>query len=183
MPASRHSRGASISSPVACLSSASVPPVPADPLRGARVARAARLARVLDTALRIPGTRIRFGLDPILGLVPGLGDAIAALLGGYLVWTAVRAGAPRLIIGRMLANIAVDAIVGAVPVAGTVFDVAFKAHRRNARMLEDWWQQPAAIEARERRAALALAGVLLALVIIAAAALAFGIWAMLRLLG
>jgi NAD/NADP transhydrogenase beta subunit len=168
---------------VACLNNIDGTRGVVGPAREARVARATRLARVLDTALRIPGTRIRFGLDPILGLVPGLGDAIAALLGGYLVWTAVRAGAPRLIIGRMLANIALDAIVGAVPVAGTVFDVAFKAHRRNARMLQDWSQQPAAIEARERRTALALAGVLLALVIIAAAALAFGIWAILRLLG
>lgn len=183
MPASRHSPGASTSSPVACLSNVAGTRAMGSPTLGTRVARATRFARVLDTALRIPGTRIRFGLDPILGLVPGLGDAIAALLGGYLVWTAVRVGAPRLIIGRMLANIAVDAIVGAVPVAGTVFDVAFKAHRRNARMLQDWSEQPAAIEARERRAALALAGVLVALVIIAAATLAFGIWAMLRLLG
>jgi NAD/NADP transhydrogenase beta subunit len=183
MPASRHCRDASISSPVACLSSVVDVRAAVSPALEMRVARATRLARVLDTALRIPGTRIRFGLDPILGLLPGLGDAIAALLGGYMVWTAVRAGAPRLIVGRMLANIAVDAIVGAVPVAGTVFDVAFKAHRRNARMLTDWSQQPAAIEARERRAVLALASVLLALALIAAAALAFGIWAMLRLLG
>ncbi len=155
----------------------------ADLPREVLVARAQRLSGVLDTALRIPGTRIRFGLDPILGLFPGLGDAIAALLGGYIVWAAVRAGAPRLVVGRMLANVALDAIVGAVPAAGTIFDVAFKAHRRNARMLVDWSQSPAVAEARQRRVLLSLAATVLALAVIAAAALGFGIWALLRLLG
>lgn len=154
-----------------------------DPRGAARIARAERLAGVLDTALRIPGTRIRFGLDPILGLLPGLGDAIAALIGGYIVLVAVRAGAPALVIGRMLANVAVDAIVGAVPALGTIFDVAFKAHRRNARMLADWARSPAAIEARQRRMLLAVAGLLVALLLIAAAALALGVWALLSLVG
>jgi hypothetical protein len=137
---------------------------------------------VLDMALRIPGTRIRFGLDPILGIVPGLGDALAALIGGYIVWAAVRAGAPRVIVGRMLANIAVDAIVGAVPLAGTIFDVAFKAHRRNAAMLADWGQSPAATEARQRHMLLWFTGLVAALVVIALAALVFGLWALIRLL-
>lgn len=153
------------------------------PATDARIARVQRLARLLDTAFRIPGTRIRFGIDPLLGLLPGLGDAIAALFGGYIVWTAVRVGAPRLIIARMLANIAIDAIFGAVPAAGTIFDVAFKAHRRNALMLADWRQDPHAAVARQRRVALVLAVVVLALLGIALAALAFGIWALLRLLG
>lgn len=155
----------------------------ADLSRELIVARAQRLSGVLDTALRIPGTRIRFGLDPILGLFPGVGDAIAALLGGYIVWAAVRAGAPRLIVGRMLANVGIDAIIGAVPAAGTIFDVAFKAHRRNARMLADWAQSPAVIEARQRRQLFSLAATVLGLALIAAAALAFGIWALVRLLG
>lgn len=147
------------------------------------VARAQRLSGLLDTALRIPGTRIRFGLDPILGLFPGVGDAIAALLGGYIVWAGVRAGAPRLIVGRMLANVAIDAIAGAVPAAGTIFDVAFKAHRRNARLLADWSQSPAVIEVGQRRLMLSLGVTVLALALIAAAALALGIWALVRLLG
>jgi hypothetical protein len=141
-----------------------------------------RLARLLDTALRIPGTRIRFGVDALLGIVPGLGDAVGALIGGYIVWAAVRAGAPRPVVGRMLANIAVDAIVGAVPVAGTIFDVAYKANYRNAQMLVAWAQTPAAVEARQRRLALALVLSLLGLIAIAVAALAFGIWAVFRLL-
>lgn len=154
-----------------------------DPDARARLGGVTRLARWLDTALRIPGTRIRFGLDALLGIVPGLGDAVGALIGGYIVWAAVRAGAPRLVIARMLANIAVDAIVGAVPVAGTIFDVAYKANRRNAQMLGAWAQSPAAIEARQRRLALALVSSLLGLLVIAAAALAFGAWAVVRLLG
>lgn len=156
---------------------------PTGPRGDARIARTLRLARLFDSALRIPGTRIRFGLDPILGLVPGLGDAIAALLGGYIIWSAVRAGAPWLIVGRMLANVAVDAIAGAVPLAGTVFDVAFKANNRNARMLADWSQGPAAATAGQRRVLLSLAALAVALVAIAAAALALGIWAVVRLLG
>jgi len=149
----------------------------------ARIARATRLAGWLDTAFRIPGTRIRIGVDPLLGLVPGLGDAVAALFGGFIVWTAVRAGAPRLVVARMLGNVAVDAIVGAVPLLGTVFDVVFKAHQRNARLLADWTEQPAAVEARQVHLLAALAVLVASLAVIAVAACAFGIWALLRLLG
>lgn len=154
-----------------------------EPLRQERVVRSLRLARLLDTSLRIPGTRIRFGLDPILSLIPGLGTAIGALLGGYIVWTALRIGAPRIVVARMLGNIALDAAIGAVPVAGAIFDVAFKAHRRNAQLLDDWSRTPAATAASQRRVALAVAGSALALVAIAAATLVLGIWALLQLLG
>ena len=152
-------------------------------LRQERVARSLRLARLLDTSLRIPGTRIRFGLDPILSLVPGLGTASGALLGSYIVWTALRVGAPRIVIARMLGNIGLDAAIGAVPVAGAIFDVAFKAHRRNAQLLGAWSQTPAATVASQRRMALAVAATALALVAIAAATLVLGIWALLQLLG
>lgn len=151
--------------------------------RELQVARVRRVAQALDTVFRVPGTRIRFGLDPILGLVPGLGDAVAAVFGGYIVLIAVRLRAPYPVIGRMLANVAVDAIAGAVPAAGTLFDIYFKAHQRNARLLEDWSHSPAATEARERGLLLALAGLAVALLAIAAASLAFGIWALMRLLG
>jgi NAD/NADP transhydrogenase beta subunit len=155
---------------------------PRDPQVSAPVAQALRLGRLLDTSFRIPGTRIRFGIDPILGLVPGLGDAIAALIGGHIVLTALRAGAPRWIIGRMLANIALDAIVGAVPIAGTIFDVAFKAHRRNARMLADWSVQPGRVETRQRRLLIGGVGLFAALLAIAVVSMAFGVWAMIRML-
>lgn len=94
------------------------------------------LALLLDRAIRIPGTRIRIGLDPILGLLPGLGDALAVGLSGYLIVQAARAGAPRGLLLRMLWNVAVDAIVGSVPLVGDVFDVAWAANVKNVELLE-----------------------------------------------
>lgn len=100
------------------------------------LARARALTRLLDTAARIPGTRIRFGLDPLLGLIPGLGDVAGAVLSGYMVVLAGRAGASRTTIVRMLANVAIDTIGGTVPVLGDAFDVAFKSNSRNLVLLE-----------------------------------------------
>lgn len=100
------------------------------------LARARALTRLLDTAAHIPGTGIRFGLDPILGLVPGLGDVAGAMLSGYLVLLASRAGASRTTILRMLANVAVDTAGGSLPVLGDAFDVAWKSNSRNLALLE-----------------------------------------------
>lgn len=100
--------------------------------------RARSIARLLDTAFRIPGTNIRFGLDGILGLVPGVGDVAGAALSGYVILTAARAGAPNTLLARMLANVGLDALVGAVPLLGDLFDVAFRANVRNAALLDDW---------------------------------------------
>ena len=83
----------------------------------------------------VPGTNIRFGLDALIGLVPGIGDAVTTLLSLYIVREARALGAPRLLIARMLANVALDGVVGAVPVAGDLFDVAFRANRRNVALL------------------------------------------------
>jgi hypothetical protein len=107
------------------------------PSRDERVARIDALATLLDTAFVVPGTGIRFGLDALIGLVPGIGDAITTLLSLYIVHEARALGAPRLLIGRMLANVALDGLVGAVPIAGDVFDVAWRANRRNISLLRD----------------------------------------------
>jgi hypothetical protein len=96
-----------------------------------RVRRLARLADLLDTAVRLPGTNVRFGLDSILGILPVGGDAAAGALGLYIVNEARRLGLPRRKLVRMLANIGTDFAVGSVPLAGDLFDVFFKAHRRN----------------------------------------------------
>lgn len=100
--------------------------------------RARAIARLLDTAFRVPGTNIRFGLDGILGLIPGVGDVAGAALSGYVILTAARAGAPSTLLARMLANVGIDALVGAVPLLGDLFDVAFRANVRNATLLEGW---------------------------------------------
>jgi hypothetical protein len=103
--------------------------------RADRIARIEWLSSLLDTAILVPGTNIRFGLDALIGLVPGIGDAVSTLLALYIVREARALGAPRLLIARMLANVALDGVVGAVPVAGDLFDVAFRANRRNVALL------------------------------------------------
>jgi hypothetical protein len=94
------------------------------------------LARMMDDQFALPGTNIRFGLDSILGLVPGLGDALTSAISLLIVHHAWAAGASKLTLARMLGNVGVDFLVGSVPVVGDLFDVAFKANRKNARLLE-----------------------------------------------
>jgi Domain of unknown function (DUF4112) len=105
--------------------------------RAARIARIDALATLLDTAFILPGTNIRFGLDALIGLVPGIGDAITTLMSLYIVNEARALGAPPLLIARMVANVALDGVVGAVPLVGDAFDVAFRANRRNMKLLRD----------------------------------------------
>lgn len=100
--------------------------------------RARSVARLLDRSFRIPGTSIRFGLDPLLGLLPVGGDVVAALGSGYILYVAWRNGAPGPLIGRMLVNVLVDTAAGSVPVLGDLFDVGWKANVRNLSMLEEW---------------------------------------------
>ena len=109
-------------------------------MRRQRVAALARLdtmARALDAQWRIPGTSIKFGMDPLISLVPIAGDLVAGAMATYVVHQAARHGAPRRLILQMMMNVGLDVVVGAVPVAGTVFDVFFKASKRNVRLLRD----------------------------------------------
>ena len=106
--------------------------IPADP-----VDRLDALARFMDGALIIPGTRIRFGADALIGLIPGIGDALTTAVSLDLVWEARNLGLPRTAIARMVANVAVDALVGAVPVAGDVLDVFWRANLRNMRIIRE----------------------------------------------
>lgn len=94
-----------------------------------------RIARLMDDCIRIPGTNLRFGLDPIIGLVPGAGDSVTAIVGLYTLFLAARAGAPLPLLAQMLINLLIDFAVGSVPIVGDLFDAGFKAHRRNLRLL------------------------------------------------
>jgi hypothetical protein len=94
------------------------------------------LAKIMDDQFFVPGTSIRFGLDSILGLLPGLGDAISSAISLLIVHHAWQTGASPILLGRMLGNIGVDFLLGAVPVVGDVVDLAWKANRKNARLLE-----------------------------------------------
>jgi hypothetical protein len=100
-----------------------------------RLARISRVARWLDSRWRIPGTTIGFGLDSLFGLVPVVGDVLPAAASLWIVEEARRAGARRPTLVRMLANVGLDVVVGSVPVLGDLFDVAWKANRRNAELL------------------------------------------------
>ncbi|MGZ9073707.1 MAG: DUF4112 domain-containing protein, partial [Rhodoplanes sp.] len=99
------------------------------------LARIERLARLLDTAYRIPGTQIRFGLDPLLGLLPVVGDIGGAALSAYLIYQARRLKLPKSAIARMIGNVAVEAALGAIPLAGDMFDLFWRANMRNLRIL------------------------------------------------
>lgn len=137
------------------------------------VGRARHVARLLDRSFRIPGTSIRFGLDPLLGLLPVGGDVIAALGAGYILYVAWRNGAPRALIGRMLANVAVDTVVGSVPVLGDVFDAGWQANARNMRMLEEWLGTEAS---RHPQSRVVLVALILALVLLLVGVVAFFWW-------
>jgi hypothetical protein len=113
--------------------------------------RARALARALDSAVGIPGTPLRFGVDAIIGLIPGAGDVAGAALAAYVVILAARRGAQPEVLWRMLGNIAVDALVGAVPLIGDVFDLGFKANIRNVELLERQMPEPAALTKSSRR--------------------------------
>jgi hypothetical protein len=106
--------------------------------RRERIARIDALATLLDTAVSLPGTNVRFGLDALLGLVPGIGDVITTAMALYIVHEARQLGAPGLVVARMLANVALDGLVGAVPVLGDAFDVMWRSNRRNMRLLQAW---------------------------------------------
>ncbi len=100
------------------------------------------LSRVLDSWFRIPGTSIRFGLDGIIGLVPGVGDILAGLASCIIILAAWARGAPYITIARMLVNLALDVIIGTVPLFGDIFDIAWKANRRNYALLTRHLEHP-----------------------------------------
>lgn len=95
-----------------------------------------RWAFLLDNAFGIPGTRLRVGLDPILGLLPGVGDLATPIFSVLLFVHAARVGVPRIVLARMVLNAAIDGVVGAVPVLGDLFDAGWKANARNLALLE-----------------------------------------------
>lgn len=128
----------------------------------------AALSNLLDRAFRVPGTQWRFGLDALIGLFPGLGDIVGSLVGVYSLWIAQQMGAPGVILARMVLNLVVDGIVGLVPVAGDLFDFAFKAHSRNQALLARWVQSP---HTTQRSSWLVLAACALVLLALLAAAI------------
>ena len=112
-----------------------------DTPRRATLDRLDRLARLFDTAFILPGTQIRFGIESVMRLVPGIGDAAASALSCYLLYEAHRLDIPKPIFARMVANVAIEGVVGAVPVLGDLFDVGFRANRRNVQILREHFER------------------------------------------
>jgi hypothetical protein len=127
------------------------------------------LVRVLDTAIRIPGTGIRFGLDALIGLVPGVGDLAGAALSGLVVLAALRARVPAAVLLQMLLNVGIDMAIGAVPLAGDLFDFAWRANSRNLALLERATGDP---RGTRRSSAAVVGAVLVGLLLLLAA----GVW-------
>ena len=127
------------------------------------------LARVMDDAIRIPGTNIRVGLDAVLGLIPGVGDVAGGAATAYTLLAAHRLGAPKPVLIRMLFNLLVDTIVGSIPVLGDLFDVGYRANRRNVQLIERFTAAP---QSTERSSTAFVAVLLVALVGIVVAGVA-----------
>jgi hypothetical protein len=93
--------------------------------------RIGRVTRVLDELVGVPGTPIKVGLDPVIGLIPVVGDAVAAGVGAWVIAEAARFGIPRLVLGRMVLNLLLDLGIGAIPILGDVYDLFFRSNSRN----------------------------------------------------
>jgi hypothetical protein len=130
--------------------------------------RLKQVAWLLDSSIPIPGTRLSIGLEALVGLVPFIGDLVGVLLSSYILAEAARLGAGKGVLARMAFNVALEGLVGLIPVAGDVFDAAWKANQRNVRLLDAWLERP---RRAERSSRLFLAGAIVLLLAVAAAAL------------
>ena len=116
--------------------------LPRDEGREHLLAIADLIAKVMDTTIRIPGTSWYIGLDPLLGLIPGIGDALANLIGTIILGLGTRLQVPRIVLARMSLNLLINGTVGAVPIFGDLFSVWFRSHSRNAALLRDAAMKP-----------------------------------------
>ena len=136
------------------------------------------ISLLFDQAFGVPGTRFRFGLDALFGLVPGLGDLAGAVVAVYAVQVARRLRAPSEIQLHMLSNIALDALVGSVPILGDIFDFVFKAQTRNLALLDDWMATPHQTARRSKRGLILIP---IAILVVFATLTILGIWMLLIL--
>jgi hypothetical protein len=132
-----------------------------------------RLAWWLDEALPIPGTSQRVGFDALIGLIPGVGDTIGALLSTYIIVEAARRGASVWMVARMLGNVGIETVIGAIPLLGDLFDVVFKANQRNLAILGDTLERGA--PPRDPQGVLRLATALIVVAVFAMVALSMAL--------
>jgi len=143
----------------------------------ARAKRVRVVAKLLDNAITIPGTGWKIGLDPIVGLIPGIGDLITAVMSGYIILEASRANVSPLTLARMVVNVGVDTLVGAIPALGDVFDAAWKSNTKNVALLERHLASTAGSKTERSRGSIgATVLILVVLAVILGAGLALGIY-------
>jgi len=146
--------------------------------REAMVAMAELLAKILDTTVKIPGTPLYLGLDPLLGLIPGVGDALASLIGTAILGMAARLQVPRIVLARMSLNLLINGAIGVIPIVGDLFSVWFRSHARNAALLRQAATEPARPTSGDWLYVLIIVGGM-ALVLILA--IAFVLWLVVKL--
>jgi hypothetical protein len=142
-------------------------PASDDGRRDRALAEVAALAWLLDNSIPVPGTGgRRFGVDAIIGLVPGIGDLVSGAIGLIVVWRGSRMGLPRIVVARMLANTVLDLAIGAIPIVGDAFDLWFKASTRNLGLMQRYLEEPDRSTSGEWASVLALVGALVGVVLL-----------------
>ena len=152
--------------------------LPRDDVREHLLAIADLLAKVLDTTVKIPGTSLSIGLDPLIGLIPGIGDALANLIGTVILGLAARVRVPRIVLARMSLNLLINGVVGAIPIAGDLFSVWFQSNMRNAALLRAAAMKP---DRETRPDWLYVGGIVGGTVALMLLAIAFVVWAVAKL--
>ena len=142
------------------------------------LAMADLLAKILDTTVKIPGTPFYLGLDPLLGLIPGIGDLLANLMGTVILGLAARLQIPQIVIARMSLNLLINGTVGAIPIVGDLFSVWFRSHARNADLLRRAARQP---YRETRQARLYVVGIIGGTAMLLLLAIALVLWIVVRL--
>ena len=142
------------------------------------VATAELLAKILDTTVKIPGTPFYVGLDPLLGLIPGIGDMLANLIGTVILVLAARLHVPKVVMTRMSLNLLINGTVGAIPIAGDLFSIWFRSHARNAELLRRAAGQP---YRESQQARLYVAGIIAGTVVLLLLAIAAVLWIVVKL--
>lgn len=133
--------------------------------------RIGRVTHVLDELVSVPGTPIKVGLDPVIGLIPVAGDAMAALVGTWVIVEASRFGIPRVVLGRMVVNLVADLGIGAIPLLGDIYDVLFRSNSRNLDLFRRHALDPDASTRGEQAFFIGLAVLVVGVVLLAVTAL------------
>lgn len=133
--------------------------------------RLAKLAWLLDSSIKVPGTNFRIGLEALLGLVPGVGDVAGGAISSWIILHGAKLGVSKAVLARMGVNVMLEVVVGAIPILGDLFDMAYKANNRNVRLMEDYFADPQTT--RRKSAGGVAVAVLIIFLILAAITAAF----------